>query len=191
MWKLLEKIGLVKNIYGDKVGTLYMRRFFLTPRRFPLQLMLHVFYRGDEDPDPHDHPWAFWTYPLSRLGYYEHVMEPDGTVLANYTPGRTWTKREKNYTHRVIGPIHKWDGDGLPHLKSKPWSMWTLVVRETKVSQDWGFWVKEDNLKKLGWCGAFIDRNPTTEPGPNRRIKVPFRSYLYGEPQSSYIRTER
>src|SRR3546814_1271720 len=43
------------------------------------QLLWHVFYRGDEDPDPHDHPWDFWTRPLFQ-GYYEELMEHDGTL---------------------------------------------------------------------------------------------------------------
>jgi len=39
------------------------------------RLRLHVFHRGDNDPDHHDHPWDFWTFPLTS--YVEEVAVPD------------------------------------------------------------------------------------------------------------------
>lgn len=38
---------------------LYMRRFFVARNLF-----LHFFYRSDEDPDPHCHPWSYRTTVL-------------------------------------------------------------------------------------------------------------------------------
>lgn len=35
------------------------------------RLRLHIFWRGDGDPDCHDHPWDFWTFPLTP--YVEEV----------------------------------------------------------------------------------------------------------------------
>lgn len=40
------------------------------------RLRLHIFHRGDQDPDCHDHPWDFWTFPLTP--YVEEVAEPTG-----------------------------------------------------------------------------------------------------------------
>lgn len=37
------------------------------------RLRFHVFFRGDQDPDCHDHPWGFWTFPLRS--YVEEVLE--------------------------------------------------------------------------------------------------------------------
>lgn len=37
------------------------------------RLRLHIFHRGDQDPDYHDHPWGFWTFPLTS--YVEEVVE--------------------------------------------------------------------------------------------------------------------
>jgi hypothetical protein len=36
------------------------------------RLCLHIFWRGDNDPDCHDHPWGFWTFPLHA--YVEEVV---------------------------------------------------------------------------------------------------------------------
>lgn len=57
------------RIYGDGPDgkrTIYMTRFWLGRLRF------HLFHRGDADPDCHDHPWAFWTFPLRS--YVEEVL---------------------------------------------------------------------------------------------------------------------
>ena len=40
-------------------GSKYMTRVWFG------RLRVHVFYRGDADADPHDHPWDFWTFPLT------------------------------------------------------------------------------------------------------------------------------
>ena len=39
------------TIYDDAGGTPYMTRYWIG------RLRLHIFYRGDADPDCHDHPW--------------------------------------------------------------------------------------------------------------------------------------
>jgi hypothetical protein len=51
-------------VEGDK----YMTRAWVG------RLRLHIMYRGDADPDCHDHPWPFWTFPLTP--YVEEVIAP-------------------------------------------------------------------------------------------------------------------
>ena len=59
--------GWRNRIYGrdNEHSTVYMTRFWIG------RLRLHVFWRGDKDPDHHDHPWGFWTFPLHS--YVEEV----------------------------------------------------------------------------------------------------------------------
>ena len=59
-------------IYGkeDEHATPYMTRYWIG------RLRLHLFHRGDQDPDCHDHPWDFWTFPFTP--YVEEVAEPTG-----------------------------------------------------------------------------------------------------------------
>jgi len=62
---------------------------------------LHVFHRGDIDQDCHDHPWSFWTFPLTP--YVEEVWHNGHRHRANVAAGE-WHFRPATYTHRVIGP---------------------------------------------------------------------------------------
>ena len=58
-------------IYGkeDEHATPYMTRYWIG------RLRLHLFHRGDQDPDCHDHPWGFWTFPFRS--YVEEVAIPN------------------------------------------------------------------------------------------------------------------
>lgn len=101
------------TIHRLETGDAYMTRMWIG------RLRLHVFHRGDEDPDPHDHPWDFWTFPL--VPYVEEVTSPflaDG--IRQFGAGREgsgsaafksrqvvqawrWNFRPATHTHRVIG----------------------------------------------------------------------------------------
>lgn len=134
------------------------------------RLRLHIFWRGDADPDCHDHPWDFWTFPLRP--YVEEVVrkpsglwfspgedegQPEGwdTEYRTYrqvVPAWRWTFRPATHTHRVLGP---WDGeweldwhsDDLSKPSVKPGTIVTLVWR-SKPSRSWGFLRNRDG----NWC---------------------------------------
>ena len=91
-------------------GDAYMTRFWFG------RLRLHIFHRGDDDQDPHDHPWGFWTFPLHS--YVEEVTEK--VVRTNWSdtgayetevyekrlqvvPAWRWNKRDAEHMHRVLG----------------------------------------------------------------------------------------
>ena len=75
------KLFGVNHIYGAEDGkeTVYMTRAWFG------RLRLHVFFRGDQDPDCHDHPWGFWTFPLRS--YLEEVL--DERVETRWRPATT------------------------------------------------------------------------------------------------------
>lgn len=195
----LGRLGWAELIYGQvKEGgrTLYLARLPLTPMTPWGQLLWHVFYRGDEDPDPHDHPWAFWTRPLFQ-GYWEEVMQRDGSMKMNHVRPGQWHFRDFTYTHRVLYPDHAHLGsyDGYTdqigsvmrviepaRAKNACWPLHTLVWRGPYRKVTWGFWVKGDSpvLDKLGW---YIQSNPVVD----QRMKVPYRTYIYGEEQTDFI----
>lgn len=198
----LGRIGWAELIYGQARAegrTLYLARLPLTPMTPWGQLLWHVFYRGDEDPDPHDHPWDFWTRPLWQ-GYWEEVMDHDGTLRLNHVPKGRWSFRSWAYTHRVLYPDHGVDGMFvLPitvmaeteeaRARIADWPLHTLVwKRPYRKGITWGFWVLGNNpiLDRIGWN---VQTNPcTTGQDPVKgRMKVPWRTYVYGEEQKEPI----
>lgn len=157
------KLFGIDCIYGkEKLNAdPYMTRIWIG------RLRLHIFHRGDQDPDCHDHPWDFWTFPLTP--YLEEVVEFDPDLKINIArvrlvPALQWTFRDATHCHRVLGP---WSGkinrDGAlgsaiinnPALKLG--KIVTLVWRG-KEYREWGFLKK----RRGRWCW------------------VPFREYVYG-----------
>ena len=152
------------TIYGHagKHSVPYMTRIWIG------QLRLHIFYRGDNDPDCHDHPWDFWTFPFTA--YVEEVIFPIQDTVAEsqpepklryqlvrqVVPAFKWTFRPATHTHRVIGPV----GDKVVQLSAiilhtakellpiaVPGKIVTLVWRG-KVGRNWGFLKNRNNQ----WC---------------------------------------
>lgn len=157
----------VDTIYGaDKEHwTPYLTRYKLG------RLSLHVFHRGDADPDPHDHPYSFWTFPLTT--YVEEVTRPTEIGeewLLGVAPGylkyrnvvRAWRfhHRPAEYTHRVLNrcapraALYDPDGYWEPEPAAPdPWvdipgPIITLVWWSKRDRRDWGFLKLRDGR----WC---------------------------------------
>lgn len=146
----------VATVYGrDKVhSTPYLTRVSLTRR-----LSLHIFHRGDRDPDPHDHDQAFITFPLTP--YIEHVYDP-ATGEERYQVVRAWRVhyRPAAYAHRVVDRSHAslgGGGDGIVTL--------VLWVGRKGV-REWGFWTRAGEADLEGQA---------------RRTFVPWKTYIFGE----------
>lgn len=136
------------TIYGadGEHDTPYMFRAWIG------RLRLHIFYRGDADPDPHDHPWPFWTFPLTT--YIEEVTTPNGD--GSYARGLQmveafrWHYRPATHTHRVIGRMDPSTYELLPALGEfviNDKKIITLVWRGTGERR-WGFLKYRDGQ----WC---------------------------------------
>jgi hypothetical protein len=125
--RLLNRLFRFEAI--SRRGDVYLHRWTLIgPERGP-KVMLHHFLRGDVDPEPHDHPWIFWTFILWG-GYYEQTWTAEGKALLTwYGPG-SLLRRPAAWAHRVVIPEGK--------------EAWTLVLTGRKV-RHWGFWCP------LGW----------------------------------------
>lgn len=149
------------QLYGpdhDGRWTRYLTRIIIGP------YMLHRFDRGDADPDPHDHPWDFWTFPLTS--YVEETTDPSTMQKRrNIVPAFQWSFRPAEYTHRVLGRFDRHatskalaDDVLLPgnsvsdcfRFNDKP--IWTIVKREGRRRQ-WGFLKTRDGKT----CWTFWD----------------------------------
>lgn len=113
-------------IYGkeDEHATPYMTRYWIG------RLRLHIFHRGDQDPDCHDHPWDFWTFPLTP--YVEEVAEPTG-----------WGEYEAN------GNTYSYPLDS-DEARFSPLAFAPIVtfVWRSKDKRKWGFLKHRDGK----WC---------------------------------------
>jgi len=127
----------------SREGDLYLRRFYLTPRRknkegddtesyMGFGIYLHYFYRGDKDLELHNHPWKRAVSFILTGGYYEERREPNyfgegihRVLTHNVTPG----------SFNIIG------ADDFHRIEKKPNvdHVWTLFFTGTRA-QDWGFW---------------------------------------------------
>lgn len=179
---------IIRRIYGagEEANTIYLTRVHLTPMTRWGRLYLHIFHRGDADRDPHDHPFDFWTFPLTS--YWEKVMDNEGELIVNKVRRWRWTKREAEHAHRVVGPIrgfprklkHNEQGK-LVGAKPLKQSFVTIVWRGPTFRR-WGFWVHDDH-RHFGMAGLYMRTNPTTRGGTRRWL--PWRTYVYGEQQTT------
>lgn len=151
------------TIYGveGEHKTAYMTRLWIG------RLRLHIFYRGDNDPDPHNHPWAFWTFPLTA--YVEEVFTPNRETFEAKTgepsprynshrrivPALRLNYRPAHHTHRVIG---RWSGARTIETRMGGWEVKLLpfvnnrkivtIVWRGKKTNSWGFLKNRDGK----WC---------------------------------------
>jgi len=137
------------TIYGVDDTSPYMTRIWFG------RLRLHIFHRGDEGDDFHDHPWPFWTLPL--ISYVEEVarctpyVEGEGDTRKVRAHCKTYGQvvrafrlhfRTAAHTHRVLG---RWRGTATD---IRPGRIITLVWRGRENPLGWGF-LKERAGK---WC---------------------------------------
>jgi hypothetical protein len=131
--KLLEKLGRKRIIMDRQSDEPYLERYYLFLKdrdRFPFNVFLHKFLKGDPD-DVHDHPWPYATLIL-KGGYYEWIPEfnSEGKKICE---NRVW----RGPGHfRVCSPTsyHRIE------LKEGV-TAWTLFMPGPH-KRDWGFLVK-------------------------------------------------
>ena len=130
--KLLDRLGR-KRIITDRLNNEpYLERYYLFLKereRFPFNVFLHKFLKGDPD-DVLDHPWPYFTLILNG-GYYEWVPE-------------------FNKLGHKIGEIRHWRGPGhfrtcspksYHRIELKPGvTAWTLFMPGPH-RREWGFLV--------------------------------------------------
>lgn len=166
--------GWNNKIYGraGEHATLYMRRFWFG------RLRLHIFYRGDADHDPHDHPWDFITFPL--VSYVEEVtvQEQDFFTVSGFVgiegttrrfrqvvPAFRFTHRAATHCHRVLGAYSGkcWSDEEVDYIEGvsprlanrdddlEPYHHKGKIITfvwRSKTKRPWGFLKNRDGR----WC---------------------------------------
>jgi len=130
---LLEGMGRKRIVMDRESDEPYLERYYLFLKdrdRFPFNIFLHKFLKGDPD-DVHNHPWPYATLIL-KGGYWEWLPQFNNQGLK-------------------IGELAKWRGPGSFRIcKANSYhrieldpsvTAWTLFMPGPK-KQDWGFLVK-------------------------------------------------
>lgn len=140
--KILCKVLPYVDITDHDTGEVYLRRWFIYPRRPENnknigRLYLHKFYNGDNSRDPHDHPWPFRSLIL-KGGYYEHRLNP------RYRPDGYYSKTTRKWygPWSVLKRGARWV-HAVEIIPGQP--AWTLFHTGPK-ERHWGFHTKD------GWC---------------------------------------
>jgi hypothetical protein len=130
---LLERMGRKRIVMDRECDEPYLERYYLFLKdrdRFPFNVFLHKFLKGDPD-DVHDHPWPYATLIL-KGGYWEWIPQFDAEG-------------------KMSCEIQKWRGPGSFRICSAnsyhrieldpSVTAWTLFMPGPK-KRDWGFLVK-------------------------------------------------
>lgn len=151
--------GITVN-YSKRDGSPYRLEVRLTPSWIPWGIQLHHFFRSDQEPEYHNHPWGIGYSFILIHGYGEHYLEPDTRRrLSRPVTPRTWNtlynKRERRTWHRVQLFSHL-DRGVVAELR--PWTLFFHGRRfaEKDGVSSWGFF-NVDTLRYTGWR-EFVNR---------------------------------
>jgi len=140
LWDVTEKFpSRCRDIRVE--DELYLRRFYITPRRkdpygnstgryLGFGVYLHYFYVGDEDRQLHNHPWKYALSYILTGGYMEERRNNNSYAVE--------TRDVKTGTFNFIS------ADDFHRVIKKPGGkhVWTLFFTGFR-NQDWGFWNRE------------------------------------------------
>ena len=141
---LLERMGRKRIVMDRQSDEPYLERYYLFLKdrdRFPFNVFLHKFLKGDPD-DVHDHPWPYATLIL-KGGYYEWLPQFDskGNKIAEMC---VW---------RGPGSFRICSANSYHRIELDPSvTAWTLFMPGPK-KRDWGFlvnnkWIQHEQYLK-------------------------------------------
>lgn len=123
-------------------GAPYLDRTILYLGGFNVRL--HKFWRGDDDRAPHDHPWAFVTFPLTS--YVEKVGDEQEFRLVKRF---NFHYRPAEFKHIVVGGVSPHHNTRMgvniwnAYRRKKPF--YTIVFAGS-IKRRWGFWPDKDTF---------------------------------------------
>lgn len=109
------------------LDALYLKRLRIIQTPW-FALYLHHILEADHDPDPHDHPFNFWSLVL-RGGYFERLY-----------PGRE--SRDSSVVHYWPMSFHKMSKYAAHRITDIRPNTWTLIFVGRRT-QDWGYWTMD------------------------------------------------
>ena len=135
--KFMQRLGRYRVVMDRENDEPYLERYYLflkDRKRFPFNVFLHKFLKGDPD-HVHDHPWPYATLIL-KGGYYEWVPQfnENGTLSCEV---RYW---------RGPGHFRTCGANSYHRIELKPGvTAWTLFIPGPQT-REWGFLVDNNWL---------------------------------------------
>jgi hypothetical protein len=129
--KLIRFLFLIKEIIS-RAGEVHFRRYRLLQTPW-FAVYLHQIKKSDEEKDPHDHPWKFWSF-LLKGSYREWYIEPP-----SYLAMHRRTYKAGDLVHHPAEDAHQ--------LTLITPEVWTLVFTSGR-DRYWGY-----RLQDGGWIG--------------------------------------
>lgn len=150
-------------------GTLYLRRFYLSPRRWPVRVFLHHIVRPDLDPHEHDHPWPFVTVGVGSWYAEESTVPCDCSPDVHGVHHPRDIVARLDVRHRPATHRHR-----ITHVGKG--GAWTLVFAG-RAEREWGFWVTQefssnpDEALKGTWQPWYEYLGVPNDAAPEDRIR--------------------
>lgn len=147
-------------IYDRDGKSPYLSRYYMlfrdrseTGDRFPINVFLHHFHRGDDDQALHNHPWH-WSIAIILSGGYTEER-------------RVVVDRRKHVIRRLLLPgrinvIHADDYHRVD-LLDRDLGAWSLFIAGPRTGKSWGFWDRLTDVT-VPWK-TFIERKRGIQPG--------------------------
>lgn len=150
LWRYDHKVRDWLRLYMD-------RRMLWLPRWLArLRVRIHRFHSGDDDSAPHDHPWAFVTFPLADYTetvftvreFRDGVYWMDGHVMPI---GRFERDGSEYIAEKVERVVRRFRFHRRPatyrHIVHEPERPFTTIVLACERRQRlWGFWPRPDHF---------------------------------------------
>lgn len=120
------------TIYGGKPQTPYLTRTIF-PRVAGVRPLMHRIWRDDQDPHPHNHPWAWAKFIVISGGYTDErwFKDEDGWYqeLTNLKPGNV-NRLDAGSFHRAVNVLPETRTIGLAGPQVQEWG---FLVGDTVV----------------------------------------------------------
>lgn len=131
--------------------SLYLRRFKILALNW-FRIYLHVFYRSDDDPDPHCHPWSFVSAVL-RGGYLDETWQ-EIKASSVYGLQRDIVVRCFDSPKRTFGSVSFRPGHHIhrARLLDPNRRTWTLIISGPRY-RSWYFYTPEGRVPGNEYTG--------------------------------------
>lgn len=139
--QIIRSLFLIKEIISRQ-GALHFQRYRIIETPW-FNIYLHRISASDEDKDPHDHPFSFWSFILNGA-YQEWFVCPPSFIAIHYESYRAgeWAHHNAEDAHQItlLTPV-----------------VWTLVFTSGR-NREWGYrlinqvdkpWVGHQEYRKL------------------------------------------